>query len=155
GLWVAPGEAAAASPTLTGFIAPKIASKANTPTFTVNGVGLVLRSFVLDMHNDVQARLLVPDEEIIIVDRAPTLSVVCEAVPLTTFNPFALAQAVTPVPVSLVHGTTAGNIATISAPTCQVKRPTGYQNNQGIAEWPLELTPLPATGNDELTIELT
>jgi hypothetical protein len=156
GLFTLPAEAAPATPTLAGFIKPKLVTHANTPSFTVNGVSLVMRSYSLNLGCDVQPRLLIGREEILIVDRAETLDVVVEATPLTTIDPFALANAQTLVPVTIVHGTVAGNIATIAAPTCQVKRPTGLQNNQGVKEWPLSLTPLPsAAGNDQFSIALT
>jgi hypothetical protein len=60
------------------------------------------------------------------------------------------------IPASIVHGVTAGNIITLAAPNCQVKRPSGYQQNQGIAEWPLNLSPLPTgAGNDQFSLVLT
>ncbi|MBI1201493.1 MAG: hypothetical protein GC182_03175 [Rhodopseudomonas sp.] len=155
GLWTLPAESAAATPDLTSFLEPLIATKANTPAFTVNAVSLVLRSYKLTLGNDVQPRLLVGREEIIIPDRAEQLVCNVEAVPLTTLNPFALAQARTRVAVSIVHGTAAGNIVTIAAPTCQVKRMTGYEQNQNILEWPLPLAPLPDEGNDQFSIVLT
>lgn len=155
GLWTQPAESAALTPDLSNFLEPLIATKANTPTFTVNAVALVLRSYKLTLGNDVQKRLLIGREEILIPDRAEQLVCNVEAVPLTTLNPFALAQARTRVPVSIVHGTAAGNIITIAAPTCQVKRMTGYEQNQNILEWPLPLAPLPDEGNDQFTITLT
>lgn len=156
GLFVAPVDAAAATPTLTGFKAPLIAAKANTPTFTIDGVALVLRSATFSLGNDVQKRLLIGKEEILIVDRAEAFNCVVEATQLATFDPFALAlDPEERVAVSLVHGTAAGNIATLSLPTAQVKRPTGYQNNQGLLEWPLSLLALPDTGNDQFSLTLT
>jgi hypothetical protein len=155
GLWLPPTDTANAVPTLTGFQEPLIATMANTPTFTVNAVALVLRSFKLALGNDVQPRLLVGKEQIIVVDRAETLSAQVEAVPLATLDPFALANARTRVAVSLIHGTVAGNIVTVAAPTSQVKRMTGYENNQNILEWPLGFVPLPDAGNDQYSLVLT
>jgi hypothetical protein len=155
GLFVGPVEAAAAIPTLTEFQKPLIVSATNTPTFTVNSVPLVMRNFSFDLGNKVETRLLVNRESVLITDRGETLDVTCEAVPLTTFDPYGLANAQTLVAANIVHGTAAGNIVTLSAPTCQVKRPTGYQNNQGIAEWPLGLLPRPASGNDQFSMVLT
>lgn len=155
GLFIQPTETAAAAPTLTAFQEPLIASNANTPTFTVNAVALVMRSYALNLGCDVQPRLLVGKEEIRIVERAESLEVTVEAVPLTTFNPFSLAAARTRVAVSLVHGTVAGNIVTIATPTTQIQRPTSLENQQGVLEWPLKLTPLPNAGNDQFSITLT
>jgi hypothetical protein len=156
GIWVAPADVVPEAPTLTGFTKPLIVSDANTPDFDVNAVSLVGRSFSLNLGNHVEHRFLVNLHEIRIVDRAEALDLVCEATALATFNPYALAEAQTLVPAEIVHGTAAGNIITITAPTCQVKRPTGYQNNQGVAEWPLNLAPLPSgAGNNQFTLALT
>jgi tail tube protein len=154
-LFTMPVDAAQAVPTLAAWQEPLVATKANTPTFTINGVALVLRSFTFDFGNDVQQRLLVGKEEILIVDRAETLACQVEAVALATFNPFALAQARTLVPVNIVHGTVAGNIVTIAAPTAQVQRLSGYENQQNVLEWPLRVDPKPNAGNDQFSITCT
>jgi hypothetical protein len=155
GLFVDPTDAAAATPTLTGFIKPLIVDNTNTPVFTVNGVSLVMRSYSFNFGNKIEPRFLVGRENVLITDRGESIDVVCEATPLGTFNPYALAKAQTRVPVIIQHGTAAGNIITLTAPTSQVKRPTGYQENQGIAEWPLGLSPLPTSGNDQFSMVLT
>jgi hypothetical protein len=156
GLFVDPADAAAATPTLTAFQKPLIASAVNTPTFNVNSVALTLRSWSLKFGNKVEPRLLIPTEQVIITDRAESLDLVVEATALATFNPYSLAKAQTQVAANLVHGTVAGNIITLATPYCQIKRPTGYQDNQGIAEWPLSLSPLPSgAGNDQFTLTLT
>jgi len=155
GLWSQPTEAARVTPALTGFKKPEVATNANTPTFTVNAVPMVLRNFGLNFGNDVQPRLLIGREEILIVDRAEEITAQVEGVHLSTFDPFALANAQTSVAVNLVHGTAAGKITTIAAPTCQLKRLDGYANDQDTLEWPLSLIPLPASGNDQFSITLT
>ncbi len=155
GLFVDPADAVRATPTLTSFVKPLIADNTNTPAFTVNGVSLVMRSFSFKFGNKIEPRFLIGRENVLITDRAESIDVVCEATPLGTFNPYTLAKAQTRVPVTIVHGNVAGNIITLSAPASQVKRPTGYQNNQGIAEWPLGLMPLPTNGNDQFSMVLT
>lgn len=153
-LFTMPVDAAPAVPTLTAFQAPLVVTKTNT-TFSINAVPLVMRSFSLDLGNDVQRRFLVGKEEILIVDTNERINCVVEATPLATINPFSLAAARTKVPVVLVHGTVAGNIATVTAPTAQLQRPSAFQENQGAAEWPLALSALPNAGNDQFTIALT
>ncbi|MET4199064.1 hypothetical protein ABIA95_003064 [Bradyrhizobium sp. LA8.1] len=155
GLWVAPSEVAAAVPTLTSFKKPLIVNKANTPTFTVNSVALVMRNFSLDLANQVEPRMLVPSESVLITDHKEQIDFTCEAVPVSTLDVYGLANSQATVAVSLVHGVTAGNIVTIAAPTAEFKRPTGYQQNQGIAEWPLSMLCLPNAGNDQVSITLT
>lgn len=153
GTFTEPTEADQVSPTYTGFKKPKVVSETNT-TFAIDGEALVLRELSLDLGNQVEPRLLIGREQIIIVDRADTLATRVEAVPLSTLNPFALALG-DPIEVELVHGKTAGAIATLNIPTAQMKRPSGFDQAQNVLEWPLELVPLPDAGNDQWTLELT
>jgi hypothetical protein len=155
GLWTQPGEQARPTPDFSAWQKPLIATDANTPTFTLGGTSLVLRSFEFSLGNDVQPRLLINREEIMIVDRAEEIAATVEAVPLTTFDPFDHAVDMTTIPLALTHGTAAGNIVAITAPKCSVRRPTGYENQQGVLEWPLRLTPLPTVGDDQFTLTLT
>lgn len=155
GLYADPAEVSPASPTLTAFQKPTVVTKANTPTFTVNAVALVMRSFNLDLANTITPRLLVGDESIIITDRAEAVSARVQAVPLTTLNPFTLAKNETSVEVELVHGTVAGKIVTLDIPTAEIARMGDYQNQDGILEWDLPITPLPSSGNDQWSLALT
>jgi hypothetical protein len=155
GLFVDPSEVARPTPTLTGFQPPVVVTKANTPVFNINSVPMVARSMRLNFNNVVDPRLLVGSESIIIPDRKDLFSCQVEATPLTTFNPFALAKQRTRVPISIVHGTVAGKIATLSIPSAQLKRPKTPKDAQNIYEWPLELIPLPVSGNDQWTLTLT
>lgn len=155
GLFTAPADVARVVPDLAAFQEPVVATKANTPTFTVGGQAMVLSQFGFSLGNDVQQRLLIGREEMLIVDKKEMISARVEALPLATYNPFTIAQARTPQPVELVHGTVPGKIVTISAPNCQLKRLTGIEQSQDIAEWPLQLTPLPTDGDDQWTITLT
>jgi hypothetical protein len=155
GLFGDPSEVSRATPTLTGFKQPKLATTANTPTFTVNSVALVMRSFQLSMNNQVTPRFLVGADEIVITDGAETASARVQAVPLTTFNPFSLAKAETEVAVSLVHGTAAGSIATLTLGHCQIDLIGDYQQQDNILEWTVPLIPLPSSGNDQWSLALT
>lgn len=156
GLFIDPAEVARAVASFAAYQKPLIANKANTPNFKVNTVALTMRNFSLNIGNQVERRLLIPDEQIIIVDRAEALDATVQVTTLTVFDPFALAKAQTRVPVTITHGTVAGNIVTVTAPTCQVKRPQPATNSQGVAERPLNFTPLPTdAGNDQFSIVLT
>jgi hypothetical protein len=155
GLYITPAEATSITPTLTGFRTPRVVSRANTPTFTLNAVSVPMRSFALDVGNQVEPRFLVNLEEIIITDRKDMVETTIEAVPLTTLNPFALAEASTGVAASLVHGTGAGRIATLSIPTLQLMRPAGLEQQQGVVEWPLRGVALGTTGANQWTLALT
>ena len=155
GLYGAPAEAAQLSPTYTGFNPPLPVTKANTPTFTIGGTAFVMRETILDLANKVEQRLLVGSESILITDRAESLAMRVEAQPVSSFDPFAAALAQSTQAVSLVHGTVAGYIGTLSAPYTQLKRLSGFENQQNILEWPLEGVPLPSSGNDQWSLALT
>ena len=155
GLFTTPSEQARVLPTLTAFRKPAVASSANTPTFTLNAVAMVMRSFALDLKNAVENRFLIGAEAILITQREDMVETTVEAQPLTSFNPFTLAAAQTTVPISLVHGLGAGNITTLAVPAAQMQRPQGIESAQDIAEWQLSLLPLPIVGNDQWTLTLT
>lgn len=159
GLYAQPSEETPATPTLTAFQKPIVVTHANTPTFTVEPVDtpipLVLREAALDLGNDVQPRLLVGSESILIVDRAETFTARVEAVPVSTLNPYALAETQAAVEVVLVHGSGAGKVMTLTIPAAQVRRLSGFENQQNVLEWPLALTPLPGAGNDQWSLALT
>ena len=155
GLFNAPGEVARPTVDLSSFIAPLLASNTNTPDFSINSVDLVLKSYSLDLGNQVAPRLLIGREEIKIGDKFESLSANVEAVPLTTLNPYALAIAKTQVPVTIKHGTVAGSIITIAAPKCEMQRVPSSENDEGVTHWPLSLKPIPSAGNDQLTMALT
>lgn len=155
GLFSAPTAVALPTADFTKFKKPEVASKTNTPTFTIGGTAMVMRSFGLTLGNQVENRFLVGSESVQITDRAESVETVVEAVPLATLNPTALAAAQTQVALVLQHGTVAGKRTTINVPAAQMQRPQGVQNAQGIVEWPLRLVPLPITGNDQFTLVLT
>jgi hypothetical protein len=157
GLFTIPSDQAAPAIDLSSFQEPQVASKTNTPTFTIGGVSFVLRQFGLNLGNDVQPRMLVGREEIAIVDRSETASVTVEAVPMATYNPYQMS--ISPKPrqaIALSHGTVAGRRVAISLPRAVQQRPSGLDNQQGVVEWPLTFVPLPsAAGNDQWSISLT
>lgn len=157
GLWVLASDVAQAVPTIASQLTnkPVIATSANTPTFTYNAVPLVMRSFALNLGNQVETRFLVRSESVLITDRAETIETTVEAVPLATLNPYALARDQTTAALTLTHGTVAGKIATLSAPAAQLQRPAGLENQQNIVEWPLRMVPIPVSGNDQWTLALT
>lgn len=155
GLFTQPSEQARPAPVLTAFKKPMVVSMANTPTITLNGVAMVMRSFELDLGCKVENRFLVGAESILITQREDMIKTQVEAQLLTAFNPFALAAAQTAVPISLVHGLGAGNIVTLSVPTAQMQRPQGLEGVQDVTEWPLSLVAVPTSGNDQWTLTLT
>lgn len=156
GLFTLPAENAAPAVDLSNFVEPQIASTANTPVFTIGGTAFVMRSFGLNFGCDVQPRMLVGREQIVIVDRSETISTSVEAVPMTVYNPYQKVQTPKPrQPIILQHGTVVGRKVKIEAPYAVQGRPTGLDNQQGIVEWPLTFMPLPSAGNDQWKITLS
>jgi len=155
GLFTQPAEVAQVAPTMTAWQKPIVATKANTPVFTLNAQSLVLRSLELDLANEVVGRFLIGSEAVLITQKSEKMTATIEAVPLTTLNPYALALAQTAVPLVLTHGLGAGKVISLSAPLAQIQRPSGLANQQGIVEWPLTLIPQVNIGNDQWTITLT
>ncbi len=155
GLYAGPAEAARIVPTLAGFQVPQIASTANTPEFSINAVPLVMRKAMLDMGNSVERRLLVGSESIVITDHRESFSAQVETVPLTIFDPYALANAQTNVPIVVRHGTVAGRRVRFDAPAAPLRRMSGYEIVQNVAEWALVQSVIPVAGNDQWTLTLT
>lgn len=155
GLYSAATETVRVTPDLSGFQKPRVASNANTPVFTIDSVDHILRSFSLDLGNQVEPRFLIGDESVIITDKKEMVNATIQAVPLTTLNPFGLAEDQTEVEVEIAHGTQAGKISTLNMPACQFMRMDGMENAQNIVEWPLRMTPLYQSGNDQWTLTLT
>lgn len=156
GLWTLPSETPQATPTLAAQLArkPKVGTTANTPVFSFSSTPLVMRSFALNLGNTVETRFLIGSESVLITDKAETIETTVEAVKLTTLNPFQLAAQQTTGELSLTHGTVAGSIAHLTAPSAQMQRPQSLENQQNIKEWPLRMVPLPMTGNDQWTLRL-
>lgn len=158
GLFVMPGEATPVVPDLDDQLDAEVlvATSTNTPVFTIDAVPFVMRSFALTLGNQVEPRFLIGAESVIITGRSESIETTVEAVPLSTFNPFARAMARDKLPVNLVHGTTAGSIVTLAVPGAQMQRPAGLEEQQGIKEWPLRLVPqATSAGNDQWTISFT
>ena len=155
GLFAVPSEETRATPVLTAFLKPDLVTSARTPVFTLGATSFVMRQASLNLGNQVEGRFLVGSESILIVDRAEQFECTVEAVPVSTFNPIALANDQTAQALVLQHGTAAGRIATLDVPAAQMQRVAGLEQAQMITEWPLRLVPLPVTGNDQWTLTLT
>lgn len=155
GLFAVPTTVAKVNPVLTAFLGPLVATKANTPTFTIGAVPMILRSFEFNRGADVQGRFLIGDESIRIVNAEESLKATVEAPALATYNPFTIAQNRTLQAIALVHGTVAGLRVKLDFATAQQKRPAGLENAQDVLEYPLDFVPLPgAAGNDQWKITL-
>ena len=154
-LFAVPVEATRILPNNNTFQKPELVSSAKT-TFTINGTSLKMREAMMKFNNKVEGRFLVGSESIEIIDREEQCTCKVEATPVATFNPFALAQAATYVPIVLTHGTATGLRTTLTLPTAQIQRLTGLENNQGIKEWPINANPIATlAGNNQWTLAVT
>ncbi len=155
GLWAAPTDTALPAPVYAGWVKPVAVNKANT-ICTLHGVQVAMSHFDLVFGNQVVKRDLTDVDGVEIVDRKSTGSIVFENTPVATKNWVSVAQAKTLGNLSLVHGTVAGNIATIAGTgTVELGKPS-YQNQDGVQmlNMPLRFMPTSA-GNDEWSIVLT
>lgn len=151
GLFVAVADQALPTVDVTAFQTPLSVSTANTPVFTLDSVALVLQELSIDLGNQVEYRGLVNSESIIISDRVTVGSALFEAPPLATKDFFGLAAAKTPVPLTMTHGTAAGNKVLLAAPAIEIGRPT-YEDSQGIVMLRTPLKFIPSSGDDEIQI---
>lgn len=155
GLFAVPTEETRGNPDLSAFLKPDLVTSARTPVFSIGGTPFVMRQTSLNLGNQVEGRFLVGSESIMIVDRAEQIECTVEAVPVSTFNPIALAQNQTAQAMVLQHGTEDGRIATLNVPSAQMQRVAGLEQAQMITEWPLRMVPLSVAGNDQWTLTLT
>lgn len=154
GLFSQPTDVTRVTPSLSGWPLVQAVSDTNTPTFTIGGADFILRNLNFDLGNAVEPRMLINSEEMWITAKAETVEWQMEAVPLATWNPYALSAARTTVAAVVAHGVGAGRIATLNLPRLEVQRPqvTGAQN---VKEWSLRGNPIPNAGNDQWTLVLT
>lgn len=153
GLFTQPTQTAAPTPVYSAFQTPQVATKANTPTFTIGGTALRLRSFEFDRGAKVEKRFLIGYEGIEIVDAVESLKVQVEAVALGVYNPYT-APTAAPSAVQLIHGTIAATRVKFDFGQAAQRRPSLAQQ-QDIVEWPLTFDPLPNAGNDQWKITLS
>ncbi|WP_395672105.1 phage tail tube protein [Inquilinus sp.] len=138
-------------PVLTGFKKPLIVNKANT-VVTLGGWAAKMSRLTINLGNQIVARFIVGDEEVLITDRKVTGTVVVDAVALETFNPFALAVPGTTIPLHLVHGAIAGAIIELDLPTIELGEVTIGQA-EGVEQWTIPFSALPSdAGDDEFTV---
>ena len=135
---------------------PVVVNSANTATLQVHGYAACLSAFSLSLANETPFRQLAGcTQQVMITDRKPEGEVTIEAPTIAAKNYFSPASTQTAGQFSWVHGTTAGNIVTFTAPTATLGSPE-YEDSDGIIMLKLPFMPQPTTaGNDEFTLALT
>jgi hypothetical protein len=122
GLFVAVSEATPTAPDFSAFQTPLEVGNTHT-TFTYDSYSAVLESLELDLGQQIAYVHRVGREAIEFEDAAPSGSMTIETPALATKNFFTLAGGA-PKAMSLVHGTTAGNIVEIAIDQMQTMPPT-------------------------------
>ena len=154
GLFTPLAAAPVPTPTYTGFLDAVAVNKANTQ-ISLCGVACAASAFSFDMGLQVVKRDLTTVDSVEITDRKSTASVTFENHALATKDWVSAALNSEAGVLTITHGTVAGNIAAITAPKAQVKKPS-YSDSDGLQ---MITTPLAlrygALGNDEWSIVLT
>lgn len=121
GLWQSDSAVALPALTTTAWKDAQPSTKANTPTFTIDGQSVVASSFELDFGMEVAYRERINQQDIPVRDRRPKWKALIEELPIGTKNFFAMVGAA-PVPIQYVHGIGAGKVITIDIGLAQVKQ---------------------------------
>jgi hypothetical protein len=156
GIYNAPTDETQPSPTFANQANPVVVNSANTTPLKVHGYAACLESFSLSLANETPFRQLAGcTQQVMITDRKPEGEVTVEAPTIATKNFFTAASGQTLDEFSWTHGTTAGNIVTFTAATCNLGSPE-YEDSDGIIMLKLPFMPVPTSaGNNEFTIALT
>lgn len=155
GLFAVPTQQTRPTADLTSWPRPFEVNDANSAISIGGNTDLVMRSFMLDLQNEVAPRFLVGKEEVLITNRREMIDCTIEATPVTAFDPYTAALNQSELAMTVRHGGAAGVTCTFNILKAQMKRPEGIEETQGIAEWPLKLEPIPTAGNDQWTLTLT
>ena len=140
----------------TGFTKPLTVGKVNTPTFTLDAIALVVKSFGLDLSNQVAWKNWIGDSGAQSPDRKPTASSVFELTSVATKNWGETVRLGSEMPLVLVHGTVAGNICRFNAPKLQINAEPSITDDSGTALLTASYAVMPTdTGNDELVLTFT
>jgi hypothetical protein len=152
GLYVAPTAASLPAAGTNGYGSAIPVNQANTPTATLNGQPIILRSFTYTHGNSIQVRDLPGARAIRISGRAPSATITIEDPDALTPNFFTSVGAT--VPFNLVHGTSAGNIVEVTLGQARLLAPR-YSDDDNVRMLTFDLRPEPTTaGNDEFLLRI-
>lgn len=148
-------ELAQSAPTFAGVADPVIASSENT-TFLLDAYAVPLRRMTMNANADLQFRSLIgPQDRVSYVNRSWSGQIVIELPDLTAKDYFTKIRPGTTMASSLVHGTTAGNIVTITHPKLQISGNVELSEEQNCLMATIPVTALPNAGNDEVVFAAT
>jgi Phage tail tube protein len=139
----------------SGFVDPLTVGKINTPTFTLDGIALVMKSFGIDLANKVTWRNWVGDSGAKSPDRTPVGNMAVEMTSVATKNWGEAVRLGTEMPVVLNHGVNAGNIVSLTGPKLQINAKPTISDDEGIALLNCTFAVKPNAGNDEIALTFT
>lgn len=152
GVYVAVADAAAPTPTYTGFTKPLVVSNVNTTPFTLHSFSAVASDITLDIGNQVVHRSLIGGaESVLITDRKATGSATIEMTTVAAKNWFLITSAATIGGIDITQGITAGNKVQVTSSGVQLTNPR-YADQDGVQMLQLDLRFVPTSGNDEFSI---
>jgi len=155
GLYNAPTDTAAPSPTYTSFKTPFVATTANTTSFSIFGFSGNLQMIDFDFGNTVDYMAMIGTEYVQLAGRNITGTAVIEAPTITAKDFFGAAAGSTLGTLALTHGTAAGSRAVVASSTLDVLNPT-YAEDNGVVMLSIPFVLVPSTaGNDEISIAFT
>jgi hypothetical protein len=151
-----------ATTTLTAFRTPLVVTDTNTLDLTLNGTyatsgtisggtSIASQGISVDIGNNVVHTPLLGGESVDITDRAASASFTLDLTAAQEATLTTAVKAATLMPVSLTHGTAAGNKVLIWGTQAQLTTPAKVDvNGRRMISYQARLTP--STGNDELRI---
>lgn len=139
-LFVMPVDEVPDATVRTGWPVEKPVNASNTLVCKVNNVDSWYSKFEFNQGNQVQHDDLPGGyQAIAIKDRQPTATITMLAPTLAVFNPFALADAATNIPIQVVHGTVAGSKVQVDLKTLITG--VAYEDINGSTGYTLTLSP--------------
>ena len=155
GIYSQPTDTALPSALFENQAAPLEMSATNTPTATINSVANCVAAFELNVGNSlVYESYANCTTEVAIRDRVPEGSIELKSKLIAGQNFYTLFEAGTLVPISIVHGVTAGNILTITQSNCQLMEPTLADRN-GVQFMNIPFMPISTDGTSEISLAFT
>lgn len=156
GLYTDAAAGTAPTPTFTEQAAPVAFGAANTQTVSVDSFSACLKAFSLDLAGEFPFRQLAGcSEQVRFTQRKPAGEIKIESPDPATKNFFTTVRDQGLVPITLTHGTTAGNIVQITCPSCNFGAPR-YEDDEGVQLLVLPFMPNPTgAGNNEISIVFT
>lgn len=153
GSFVKPVDSAVlANPDYSSWKRPQIASRTGTPTATIHGSSVELRSLEIAYGGDVAWENLIGGTEgARLRDRQTTGSITASMPKVAGLDLIGKVADSAEGELSIVHGVGAGNIVKISAPKVALDN-ASYQEAEGIWTFQSPIRLLPSAGSDDITI---